>query len=207
MSRGASSEFALQCQKQFVRPGVGSAVGKYVQILGRIIPCVLINMMRDLFSNCARNGAMQANGGRAAAISKVSRLKKRAVRSLRFLYRWSTHRSSRWHCGRSAHSQIAVLELHTGRQAIRFPLVRVQRVTVPLQHLVVPGAQVKRRHWPITVFAGATNYFAAPSVLRRTILLDPPVVHEAIPISRMFPSTSFNTAKAVLFRRCHASII
>lgn len=168
-----------------------------MQVLQLIIQRVSINVMDDL-------ARLRSGHFAVLPVFPVSRLNAWSAKPLRV--KGATMRLVRplGHGGcRYGHNKVnnrtgdfvAAPHVLASRQAFHFFCVRIQRVAVPVPHLVMPHAHIASSNGPVAMQALATNIFSAPLVFGSPMLLNPLVVHEAKAVCRMFPAAVFDRAK------------
>lgn len=92
------------------------------------------------------------------------------------------------------------------RDRANFLEISEKRVAVLPIHLVVPPTHLLGNRRPIAMDASATDDATSPSIVRRPMLLQALVVHQAKIVSRVLSLTAFNRANPVLDRRRHKSL-
>lgn len=167
-----------------------------MQILAHVVEPIAINMMDDLTRRRARNFAVlpsfavSPRGTRAGAQPlRVKCLPIWAVRS----FRGGVCRHGI--CNRSGDDLVSTPHVLARRQSCNFPRIGVQRIAVPVPHLVVTHAHLAGDDGPPAVCALPPNHLPAPAVIRRAMPLDALVVHQAEAVRRMFSAAAINVAE------------
>ena len=167
-----------------------------MQVLQLIIQRVPINVMDDLARLRSGHLAM-------LPVFPVSLLNAWSAKSLRVkgaamqLVRFLGHGGCRYGLNKTNNRTgdfVAAPHVLASRQAFHFFRVCIQRVAVPVPHLVMPHAQIASSNGSVAMQALAANIFSAPLVFGSPMLLNPLVVHEAKAVRRVFPA-------AILYKR------
>ncbi|WP_124919304.1 hypothetical protein [Burkholderia cepacia] len=142
-----------------------------------------------------------------AAIAESMRFDERCVRPIRLFGARINDRCCFGNFGNGGHHPIPPPCVFAITKSLNLLGIRIKRITMAMPHLVMAGAQFSCGDGAITVLASAANYLSAPSILRRSMLFKPLVVHQAKAICSMFPTAAFNAANLVKNWRCHSSPI
>ena len=166
-----------------------------MKISRRIIQRVAINMMDNLPALCA--GYLSVLPVSAIALgsvpqSEIALLLSRTmpVSSLR---RCVGRDSGRDFTRRPDHFVAAPVVFARG-QAAHLGFIRIERVAVVPPHLVMPPAHFAGDCRSLAIRTGSANDLAAPSVVGRSMLLLPLIVHQAKTVGGVFPFTSGDVA-------------
>lgn len=168
-----------------------------MQILQLIIQRVSVDVVDDLPGLCASHLAMlpllsvprlNASGANALGIKGTTM---QLVRS----FGHGRCRLRRHKVNNRAGDFVAASHVFAGRQAFHLFRIRVQGISVPVPHLVMPHAQITGCNGPIAMQAFTTNFLAAPLVFGRPMLLNSLVVHQTKAMGRMFSTAIFDSAK------------
>lgn len=128
------------------------------------------------------------------AIAETLRSSQRFVAATTFFNR----RISFWLCfdvlGYWTYGPVSLSLCKTMRQTVHFALICIQRIAMPMKHLVVAHTKLLRNNRPIAILTGASYSLPSPGVFRGAILLDSLVVHKAEPVGGMLAPAFLNRA-------------
>lgn len=166
-----------------------------MQVLARIVHRVAVNMVNDFTRLGTRHlPVFPLASAPLRAIAKTFRLMRGGMRSVG-LGDSGVRRGRHDQSGSGWRDHLVAPPLvFSGRHAVNLLIVRIQRVTVAVPHLIVPHAQLTRRDRPIAVQASAADHLPSPAVLRGAVPLDALVVHQAEPVSGVLAPAAVDSA-------------
>lgn len=168
-----------------------------MQVTQLIIQRISVDVVDDLSGLCASHLAM-------LPLLSISRLDACGANALGIkgatmqLVRFFGHgrcRLRRHKVNNRAGDFVAASHVFAGREAFHLFRIRVQGVSMPVPHLVMPHAQITGCNGPIAMQAFAANFLPAPLVFGRPMLFDSLVVHQTKAMGRMFSTAIFDSAK------------
>ena len=166
-----------------------------MQVVGRVVQFVAIDMVDDFTR--LRPGNLPMLPLPALTLSLVPEAVGRVFESVRKavppLRLWP-RRNGLPVAGNRRDHLVSATAMGAVLPAICFALVGIKRVAVFARHLIVAIAHFPRDCWAVTVGAWATDFFAAPFVICRTVSLHPLVVHEANTVRCVFPTAAVDRA-------------
>lgn len=177
-----------------------------MQVKKVVVRRVKVNVMHDLARLCASELPMfPLTSIPLAAIAKPMRLDESRMRSVCLFDGWSDG----WRClsdlRNRRHHPVSTPFVFTARKTLDLLRIDVERVSMPMPHLVVAGAHFPCGDRAITVLARAANYLSAPTILGRSVFLDPFVVHQAKTIRGVLSTATGNAANLVENWRRHSN--
>lgn len=180
-----------------------------MQVSSLVVERIKINVMDDLATLCSGNLAVfPFPAGSLRSVSQaVIRPGQSFMKSVSAFNRCISTGGERENLGNRTDHFVSPSHVRSVGGTTDLLLVRVQRVSVSLEHLIVAIAKFLRHRRTFAMSACATDHSAAPTVISSSVTPHSFVVHEAKSVRCVCPPASVDRATAIGDMISHRHIV